>query len=108
MINRLNMKIIVINRTGEENFFIGNPEQVRAYVEDFFEEVYGFRLYLQVEVDNGEFHLLLNSANKLNTEQKKVVDKIYCYGKLLENQSRINKRHTDNLEKALFLHFDYK
>ncbi|WP_251552387.1 hypothetical protein [Neobacillus muris] len=108
MPNRLNMKIFVYN-VSEGELIEGNPEQVRSYVEDVFEEYYGFKLFLQAEVDNGEFNLLLNkSANKLNNEQQKVVDNIFCYRPLLGNQSMINKKHTENLEKALFLYFDFK
>lgn len=78
-------------------------QKIRCYVEELFEEDFGFRLYLQKSVFNVEFHLLLRMANKLwlNDEQLRVVNSIYCYLPILSNQSKINKKHTDNLANAL-------
>ncbi|MCM3115700.1 hypothetical protein M3610_10410 [Neobacillus sp. MER 74] len=69
--------------------FEGTPKQIRRYVEDLFEEDFGFKIYLQEYVDNFEFHLLLRIANKswLNDEQQRVIDSIYCYLTNPANQS---------------------
>lgn len=98
----------VWNEDKQELAFRRNATSIRDYFEGRFEELFGFRLFLQVEVENNELYLLfdneLNNLNELNEEDRLLVEYfIFNDDVPSDNPSVIKRFHTENLEALLNL-----